>query len=90
MTAVSPLSELPLGARGRIVEIHGGRQLAQRLQGLGLRIGSEVVLLHQRGSGVVVSVGSTRLALGGGIVEKLLVTPLGSPGMDAQERIHQD
>ena len=79
-----PLSDLALGARGRIAEIRGGRQLAHRLQGLGLRIGSEVEMLHRRGRGVVVSVGATRVALGVGVVEKLYVVPLAPTGMDEE------
>jgi ferrous iron transport protein A len=76
-----PLSELSLGSAARIAEIRGGRQLARRLLGLGLRLGSEVLVLHHRGSGLVVSHGDTRIALGGGIVDKLWVEPLpGQPG----------
>ncbi len=77
---MSPLSELPLGSRGRIAEIRGGRQLTHRLRGLGLRVGSEVEMLHRRGNGVVLSVGETRVALGGGVADKLLVEPLAAPG----------
>jgi len=71
-----PLSALSLGSSARIAEIRGGRQLARRLLGLGLRVGSEVLILHHRGSGLVVSHGDTRVALGGGIVDKLWVEPL--------------
>lgn len=71
-----PLIDLPVGSLARIAEIRGGRQLTRRLQGLGLRVGSEVAVLHQRGRGLVVSAGGTRVALGGGIVEKLLVEPV--------------
>jgi ferrous iron transport protein A len=85
-----PLSDLALGARGRVAEIRGGRQLARRLQGLGLRIGSEVEMLHRRGKGVVVSVGATRVALGGGVVEKLYVVPLTPTGMDGEGAFPQD
>lgn len=87
---MSPLSDLPLGARGRIAEIRGGRQLAHRLQGLGLRVGSEIEVLHRRGSGVVVSVGATRVALGGGVVEKLFVVLLDRPGEDGEGAARQD
>ena len=72
----TPLSQIPIGARARIVRIAGGRQLALRLLGLGLRVGTEVTVLHHRGGGLVVSNGETRVALGGGIVEKLWVEPL--------------
>jgi ferrous iron transport protein A len=87
---MSPLSDLPLGARGRIAEIRGGRQLAHRLQGLGLRVGSEVEMLHRRGGGVVVSVGATRVALGGGVVEKLFIDPLDRPSEDGSDAGPQD
>jgi ferrous iron transport protein A len=87
---MSPLSDLPLGARGRIAEIRGGRQLAHRLQGLGLRVGSEVEMLHRRGSGVVVSVGATRVALGGGVVEKLFVVALERPSEDGEGAARPD
>ena len=71
-----PLAGLSLGAPARIAEIRGGRQLARRLLALGLRVGSEVLVLHHRGGGLVVSHGDSRVALGGGIVDKLWVEPL--------------
>jgi ferrous iron transport protein A len=74
-----PLSDLPLGKAARVVEIRGGRQLVRRLLGLGLRVGSEILVLHHRGSGLVVSHGETRVALGGGVVDKLWVEPLTGP-----------
>jgi len=83
LRSMSPLSELPLGAQCRIAEIRGGRQLTHRLRGLGLRVGSEVEMLHRRGNGVVLSVGDTRVALGAGVAEKLFVVPLEGPGVDA-------
>jgi ferrous iron transport protein A len=78
------LVDLPLGASARISEIRGGRKLARRLLGLGLRVGSEVAILHHRGRGVVLSTGDTRVALAGGVVEKLLVEPLGAGGAEAE------
>jgi ferrous iron transport protein A len=72
----SPLADLPLGIPARLAEIRGGQQLTRRLLGLGLRVGSRVTVLHHRGRGVVLSNGDTRVALGGGIVEKLWVVPL--------------
>jgi ferrous iron transport protein A len=72
---LSPLGKLPLGIPARLAEIRGGQQLTRRLLGLGLRVGSRVTVLHHRGRGVVLSNGDTRVALGGGIVEKLWVEP---------------
>lgn len=86
---MSPLSDLPQGSRGRVCAIHGGRQLAHRLRGLGLRVGSEVEMLHRRGQGVVISIGETRVALGAGVAEKLLIEPLGVD-MDGDGPIRQD
>lgn len=80
-----PLLDLPVGTLARIAEIRGGRPLARRLQGLGLRVGSEVAVLHQRGRGLVLSAGGTRVALGGGIVEKLLVEPLDGQAAEIPE-----
>ncbi|MFE8033385.1 FeoA domain-containing protein [Thiohalocapsa marina] len=77
-----PLDRLPVGALGRVIEIRGGRGLIRTLLGLGLRLGSEIRVEQHRGRGLVVSAGSTRIALGGGIVEKLLVMPLDA-GPDA-------
>lgn len=71
------LATLPVGSRARIVEIYGGRDLVRKLLALGLRIGSEIQVEHHRGRGLVVSAGAARVALGGGIVEKLIVVPLG-------------
>ena len=67
------LADLPPGEDAYIAEIRGGRALTRRLLGLGLRVGSLVTILHHRGQGVVVSNGETRVALGGGVTEKLWV-----------------
>ncbi len=81
------LFELPVGTPARIAEIRGGQQLARRLLGLGLRVGSEVAILHHRPRGVVLSTGGTRVALGGGVVEKLSVEPVstGEASLGRQE-----
>jgi ferrous iron transport protein A len=78
---LKPLATLSLGSRARLVEIRGGRELTRRLLSLGLRVGSEVRVEHHRGRGLVVSAGSARIALGGGIVEKLIVDDLGRAGI---------
>jgi ferrous iron transport protein A len=79
---LSPLGELPLGSAALLAEVRGGRQLARRLLSLGLRVGTRITVLHHRGRGVVLSNGETRVALGGGIVDKLWVEPL-SEGTEA-------
>jgi ferrous iron transport protein A len=74
-----PLVDLPIGIPARISQIRGGRQLTRRLLSLGLRVGSEILVLHHRGSGLVVLHGDTRVALGGGIADKLSVEPVAEP-----------
>jgi len=76
---VSPpltLAQLPVGSSAVITKIAGGHELHRRLRGLGIRTGTQVRIEHRRGSGLVVAVGNTRVALGGGIVEKLLIAPI--------------
>ncbi|NBC48816.1 MAG: ferrous iron transport protein A [Gammaproteobacteria bacterium] len=70
------LTELPAGTSAMVSQIAGGRELRRKLRGLGIRLGSRIRIEHRRGSGLVVSSGSVRVALGGGIVDKLLVTPV--------------
>ncbi len=70
------LARLPLGSHARIRQILGGRQLIHRLLSLGLRVGSEIELTQRRGGGVVVANEGTRVALGAGVAEKLLVERL--------------
>ena len=73
------LARLPVGSRACIRRIEGGRHLVHRLLSLGLRIGSEIELTQRRGGGVVVANAGTRVALGAGVAEKLLVERL--PGV---------
>jgi len=67
------LEALPVGAPARITTIQGGRNLHRRLMGLGLRVGSQVEVLQHRGRGVVVACSGSRIALGGGVAEKLRI-----------------
>ncbi|MGD2083431.1 MAG: FeoA family protein [Chromatiales bacterium] len=83
-SSVSPkpiaLAELSVGRSARVTAIAGGRELVRRLMGLGLRVGSEITLLQRRGRGVVLAAGSSRVALGGGVAEKVLVESIESRG----------
>ncbi len=70
------LARLPVGSRATIRRVQGGRQLTHRLLSLGLRVGSEIELIQRRGGGVVVASAGSRVALGAGVAEKLLVERL--------------
>jgi ferrous iron transport protein A len=70
-TATRPLNELSIGDRARVIEIQGGKQMTRRLMGLGLKAGSNVTVLHRRGQGVVVGSGGNRIAIGGGVADRV-------------------
>jgi ferrous iron transport protein A len=70
------LASLPVGSRARIERLMGGRQMTRRLLSLGLRVGSVLNVVQQRGRGVVVASHGIRVALGAGVAEKLLMLPL--------------
>lgn len=70
---LTSLGLIRIGQHARIAEIRGDRLFARRLMSLGLRVGSEVDVLHRRGGGVVVVSDGNRVALGGTIADKLLV-----------------
>lgn len=72
------LNHIPAGTRARITQIMGGKLLTRRLLALGLRVGSEILIVQQRRRGVVVANAGCRVALGGTIAEKLLMQPLDS------------
>jgi ferrous iron transport protein A len=76
---LTPLTALPAGATVRIAEIRGGRALTHKLFSLGLRAGSQVRVLHQRGRGLVLSSAETRIAIGGGIADGLWVEDMRYP-----------
>ena len=79
MTELHPktsLLSLQNGHSGRIASIEGDNLLVRRMLSLGLRVGTIVDMLNHRGKGVVIKNAGTRVALGPGIAEKLLVEPL--------------
>ena len=65
------LNQVPNGSRVKLVSIEGGRNMVRRLLALGLSIGNELEVLHQRGHGVVVARDGNRVALGGGVAKRM-------------------
>ncbi len=66
-------------AQGECAEVSflgGGKIMTQRLAMLGIRPGVTICVLHGPGGrGAVLRVGGTRVALGRGVIEKILVNP---------------
>ena len=73
------LNQIAVGGHVRITEFLGDRKTSRRLLSLGLRVGSELEILHHRGRGVVVANSGNRVALGGDIADKLLILSLDTP-----------
>ncbi len=71
-----PLCDCTPGQTCRLVGIDGDRALINRLMGLGVRIGSEIRVLQQRGQDVVITSTGNRIALGGAIARHLQVESL--------------
>lgn len=71
-----PLTQAEPGERVVVVEHAGGEGLARRLTDMGLTTGKEVEVLTRETGPVVVSCGGSRLALGQGMCDKIMVQPL--------------
>ncbi len=70
-----PLTMAQEGEQVRILFLHGGKSLGMRLTSLGLNTGSDLTILHRQGGQLVVLRGETRLALGAGMAQKIMVIP---------------
>lgn len=84
------LSDLPDGFCGIVARVAGGRELASRLAAMGLTVGTEIVVLQNRGFGPMLArVRDTRIALGrsqAGLVtvyERPTEHPQAAPNPDA-------
>jgi len=69
------LRQMPPGRSGRVVQIQGGAGLANRLSALGLRPGKKITKVSSmlmRGP-VTIQSGSTRLAVGFGMANRIII-----------------
>lgn len=71
-----PLTMAGDGQRVRLLSIAGDARRAHRLTEMGLTPGVELVVLRDDGGALLIAVGDTRLALGRGLAQTVLVTPL--------------
>lgn len=72
---VVSLSKMQSGRQAKVVEIQGGETVTARLSALGLRPGKIVTKISSmlwRGP-VTIQVGSTRVAIGRGMADKIIV-----------------
>jgi len=81
-----PLALAAEGERLRIAAIRTGKGLGRRLRDLGLPLGCEIEVMHRQASGaMVVSQDNARVALGAGMVHKIMVTFADGTGRPAVE-----
>lgn len=77
ITQAFPLAMVGEMERVKITGVTGGKNLIKRLIIMGLIEETELqVVKRQRGSGLVVACGETRLALGLGMANKIMVVPV--------------
>lgn len=67
------LSAASKGQKVRLVSIDAGKKLTHRLNELGLTPGVELMLVHDSGGPLLLSVRDSRVAVGRGMAEKLRV-----------------
>ena len=69
------LTQIDKGKKVKVVEITGGNNFQEKVEAIGLRIGSQVIKLSAQvmNGPVTIQVGSTKLALGRGMAKKIFV-----------------
>jgi len=68
------LTQMREGERGIVVDIHGGHRARQRLLGMGIAPGTKIVVVKSGRPGpYIIAIGNTRIALGQGVAEKIIV-----------------
>ena len=76
--AILNLSEITTGNQVTLTHVQVGQELTSRLTSLGLTPGVTVMVLQNHGRGpLIINVRGTKVALGRGEAEKLLVEPCG-------------
>ena len=72
----TPLSAVPAGRRVSITNFAGGRMVRARLASLGLNLGREVTIIQNNRGLIMLGVNGGRVALGRGVSQKIMTTPL--------------
>ncbi|HIP89323.1 MAG TPA: ferrous iron transport protein A [Thermococcus paralvinellae] len=68
------LSKMKEGERGVVIDIQGGAGARQRLLGLGITPGTVIRVIKSSPPGpVIIGVGPSKVALGRGIADKIIV-----------------
>ena len=74
--AVRPLTSVPAGGKARVVALAGGHHFQNRLVSMGLNVGVEIKVVNSsngRGGPMLIATGGTRLGIGHGMAERIMV-----------------
>jgi len=74
-----PLAMAQEGERVTVFLLRGGKGLEMRLASLGLNVGSQLTVSQREGGNLVVLRGETRLAIGVGMANKIMVVRESQP-----------
>ena len=78
-TSIIPLAVISSGWKVKVVSVDGGRGVKEHLVNVGLNVGMEIEVIKKGAPGpFLVSVRETRLAIGQGIAQKIMVSIEGS------------
>lgn len=69
------LTQIKEGKLVKVVEINGGQQFRRKIDAIGLRVGSQIIKVSAQvlNGPVTIKIGSTKLAIGHGMAQKILV-----------------
>jgi Fe2+ transport system protein FeoA len=74
-TNVIPLPMATLGERVKVLSLDGGQGMRERLVSMGLGPGSEIEVIRRGAPGpFIIAVKETRLAIGAGMAQRIMVS----------------
>jgi Fe2+ transport system protein FeoA len=73
---IFPLAFSSAGENVRLEKIHGGGKISRHLTALGLTPGVNLHIIQNSGGPLLISVRNSRIALGRGMAQKLLVSAI--------------
>lgn len=80
MSKTFPLTMAAIGEQVRLESIKGGKKMLRRLSALGLTPGVELSVVQNAGGALLLSVRGSRIALGRGMSQRVMVSLTGNKG----------
>lgn len=73
---LKPLIHLPIGVKGVVKDIRGGRKSRSRLSDLGIIKDAKIKVVQNSNGPLIISLGDNKVALGFGMANKVMVEEL--------------